>query len=76
VCGRSIHASPLLIRSRWSTVIACRGSDGARHSGTAAGASTSSRPSRTRMPASAEVMLLAIEKPGIATGRPSARFGL
>jgi hypothetical protein len=74
--GRSVQFSPLVMCSRWSSVIACRGSDAPCQAPIAAGASTSSRPSRTRIPASVEVTLLAIEKPGIVTGRPSAGLGL
>ena len=48
--------------SSWSNVSAPRGSPGAPQAATGTGAFTSRRPSRTRIPISACVMLFAIDQ--------------
>ena len=65
---------PLLIRRSWSSVIPALGSPGRCHSGIGAGASTVSRPSRTRTPTSAFITLLETDHPasGVSGLTPAA----
>ncbi|MDJ0849278.1 MAG: hypothetical protein QNK04_12960 [Myxococcota bacterium] len=60
----SVMSMPLVMRRRWSTEIAARGSSLPRHSRIAPGAYTSRAPCCTRTPASVAVTLLAMDQPG------------